>query len=143
MTLKQLENLVKTKNLKREPPDQKEFDNLLNSGRNRLTDAQKHALSFESRFDLAYNASHAFSLAALRWHGYRPDKRYMVFQCLPPTLGLGPEVCRVLDKCHEQSNITEYQGNLEIEEQLLIDLIVAAKYVLESVSNLGPVPENK
>jgi hypothetical protein len=42
----------------------------------------------ESRFDLAYNAAHALCLAALRWHGYRPTNRYIVFQGLPHTLGL-------------------------------------------------------
>ena len=35
-------------------------------------------------------------LAALRWLGYRPANRYIVFQVLPHTLGLGPEVTREL-----------------------------------------------
>ena len=39
----------------------------------------------ESRFDLAYNPSHALALANLRWHGYRSDIRYIVFQCLQHT----------------------------------------------------------
>jgi len=40
-------------------------------------------------------------LAALRRLGYRAENRYIVFQVLPHTLGLGPEVWRVLAKCHE------------------------------------------
>jgi hypothetical protein len=48
--------------------------------------------SLESRFDLAYGAAHALCLAALRHHGYRASKRYIVFQILPDTLGLVPEV---------------------------------------------------
>lgn len=45
-------------------------------------------LSEDSQFMLAYGAAHSFSLAALRWHGYRSDSRYLVFQCLQHTLGL-------------------------------------------------------
>ena len=56
----------------------------------------KTSLSLESRFDLAYNSAHAFCLAALRANGYRPQNRYVVFQLLPHTLGLGPEVWRIL-----------------------------------------------
>ena len=83
------------RSLKPEPPDTKEFAGLLNSGRRRLQDARQESLSLEGRFDLAYNAAHALCLAALRWHGYRSANRYLVFQLLPDTLGLGPEVWRV------------------------------------------------
>ncbi len=64
------------KPLKAEPPDAKEFAGLKRSGVARLTDAANATLAFESRFDLAYNAAHALSLAALRRHGYRSDNRY-------------------------------------------------------------------
>lgn len=64
-----LDNLVRIGQLKTEPPAQAEFDGLVRSGQVRLTDAKNVALSLESRFDLAYNAAHALSLAALRWHG--------------------------------------------------------------------------
>jgi hypothetical protein len=52
--------------LEREPPDRMEFDGLVRSGRARLSDAGNPQLALESRFDLAYNASHALCLAALR-----------------------------------------------------------------------------
>src|SRR5690348_14468932 len=100
MTSRELDNLVKSGLLKAEPGNQKEFDGLLASGRKRLVDAGKNSLALESQFDLAYNAAHSFSLAAMRWHGYRPDKRFVVFQSLIHTLGLGSEVWRILDKCH-------------------------------------------
>ena len=88
-----LEHLAGTgKPLLAEAPDAAEFAGLLRSGRARLTDARNAALSLESRFDLAYNAAHALCLAALRRQGYRPRNRYIVFQVLPHTLGLGPEV---------------------------------------------------
>jgi len=84
------------KPLKAEPPDAKEFAGLKRAGLARLKDAGNTDLALESRFDLAYNAAHALCLAALRWHGYRSANRYLVFQMLPHTLGLGPETWRVL-----------------------------------------------
>jgi len=100
MTSPNLDRLVQTGSLHHEPGDQREFDGLVASGQARLSDARLESLSIESRFDLAYNAAHALSLAALRWHGYRSSNRYTVFQVLPHTLGVGPEVWRVLDLCH-------------------------------------------
>lgn len=137
MTSRQLDNLVKTGKLKVEPGSQSEFDGLLRSGRARLIDARNEALSIESRFDLAYNASHALALAALRWHGYRSENRYLVFQVLEHTLGIAPEVWRVLAKCHERRNLAEYEGHLEIDDQLLVDLIKAGVLLLEKASALG------
>jgi hypothetical protein len=91
-----------------ELPDQSEFAGLKKSGLARLKDASSAANSLESRFDLAYNAAHAFCLAALRYRGFRPQNRYIVFQVLPHTLGLGPEVWRVLAKAHELRNLGEH-----------------------------------
>jgi hypothetical protein len=83
----QLENLVEIGKLKPEPPAQTELDGLIHSGTVRFADAKNDKLSFESRFDLAYNAAHAHALAALRFHGYRSENRYLVFQSLEHTLG--------------------------------------------------------
>ena len=107
------------KPLKAEPPDAAETAGLLRTGRARLHDAANLALSLESRFDLAYNAAHALCLAALRRMGYRAANRSIVFQVLPHTLGLGPEVWRVLDKCHNTRNLGEYEGLLDVDERLL------------------------
>ena len=78
------------------------------------------------------------SLAALRWHGYRAGNRYIVFQALPHTLGLGPEVWRVLAKCHEVRNLGEYEGDLNVDERLVIDLIAACKAVAAALEKLAP-----
>ena len=80
MTSQNLEQLTKTGSLKPEPRDQREHDGLVRSARVRLTDARTAPLSLESKFDLGYNAAHALALAALRWHGYRSENRYLVFQ---------------------------------------------------------------
>jgi len=138
MTLEKLDNLVKIKQLKAEPPDQKEFDGMLSSAKRRLTDAQNESLSEDSQFSLAYGAAHALALAALRWHGYRSESRYLVFQCLEQTVGLEKSKWRVLDKCHKQRNIAEYEGHLEISSQLLGELIEISKELLARVEGLGP-----
>jgi len=129
------------KPLRAEPPDQQEFEGLIRSGRARLRDALNESLSIESRFDLAYNAAHAFCLAALRWHGYRSSNRYVVFQLLPHTLDLGPAVWRVLDKCHNIRNLGEYEGDLNVDERIVNDLLVACQAVAVSVDALSPLPE--
>ena len=95
--------------------------------------AENTSLSLDSRFDLAYSAAHALCLAALRHHGYRPSKRYVVFQVLPDTLGLGPNVWRVLAKCHDMRNRTEYQGAVDVDERLVADLLTATRKVAEQV----------
>jgi hypothetical protein len=48
---------------------------------------------------------------------------------LPHTLGLGPEVWRVLDKCHQIRNLGEYEGDLNIDERIVADLITACQAV--------------
>lgn len=131
-----LENLVKTGALKKEPKSDDEFQGLLQSGIARFKDAKNKTLSLESRFDLAYNASHALALAALRWQGYRPNSRYIVFQVLPLTLNLGPEIWRVFAECHKQRNLAEYEGFLDISEQLFKDLLKSTQRLLEKVLEL-------
>lgn len=113
------------KDLYAEPADAKEFISLRDSGLTRLADASVAGLSLESRFDLAYNAAHALCLAALRWHGYRSHNRYLVFQVLPHTLSLGPEVWRVLAKAHDLRNASEYVGKFDVDERIVSDLIAA------------------
>ncbi|PHS24951.1 MAG: hypothetical protein COA83_06685 [Methylophaga sp.] len=139
MTLQQLDNLVKIQKLKIEPPDQNEFDGMVRSAKRRLQDAQIEGLSEEGRFSLAYGAAHALALAAMRWHGYRSDNRYLVLQCLQHTVNLDNAKWRVLDKCHKQRNLAEYEGYLEISPQLLSELISITKELVSLVEELGPI----
>lgn len=134
-----LDNLCgPNKPLAAEPPDAREFAGLLRSGLARLADARVAQLSVEGRFDLAYNAAHAMCLAALRWHGYRSSNRFIVFQVLPHTLELGPEVWRVLAKGHEIRNLGEYEGDLNVDERIVRDLIAACERVALKLSALPP-----
>ena len=139
MALEKLDNLVKIKQLKVEPPDQQEFDGMLASAKRRLQDARIEQLSDEGRFSLAYGAAHALALAALRWHGYRSENRYLVFQCLQHTTGLNKVKGRVLDQCHKARNLAEYEGHLEITSQLVKELIQISDELVELVESLGPV----
>tara|TARA_R100001480_G_scaffold136521_1_gene133636 strand:- start:13512 stop:13931 length:420 start_codon:yes stop_codon:yes gene_type:complete len=134
-----LDNLVKINELKAEPPDQAEFDGMLAAARSKLQDAQLDGLSKDSQFTLAYGAAHALALSALRWHGYRSDKRYIVFQCLQHTVNLPAEEWRVFDLCHKRRNLAEYEGHLEVEDGLLRDLLRLTQALLEQVAALGPV----
>jgi len=139
MTLKNLDNLVKIKQLKTEPPDQAEFNGMVSSAKRRLQDAAVEAVSEEGRFLSAYGAAHVMSVAALRWHGYRSDNRYLVFQCLEHTVGFEKAKWRLLAKCHNQRNLAEYEGHLEITPQLLKELIEVTQELLVLVESLGPV----
>jgi hypothetical protein len=59
-----------------------------------------------------------------------------VFQVLPHTLGVGPEVWRILDKCHRIRNLAEYEGYLDFDVQLLNELLLAAQGMLDKLSKL-------
>lgn len=132
----QLDNLARIGQLKAEPAAEGELRGLLRSGTRRLDDAAREELSLESRFDLAYNAAHALALAALRFHGYRSDSRYLVFQCLQHTLELPAEQWRVLDQAHRKRNLAEYEGEMDLDEQLVAALLRVAQEVARRVTAL-------
>ena len=73
-------------------------------------------------------------LAALRRNGCRLINRQIVFQVLPHTLGLGPVVWRVLDKCHNTRNLGEYEGMLDVDAGLVADLIAATQKVSDALT---------
>jgi hypothetical protein len=110
MAIPQLDNLVRIGKLKIEPPERAEFDGLVRSGSARLKDARNERLAAESRFDLAYNAAHALTLAALR----------------------------VLDRAHAKRNAAEYSGEMEIDAELLAALLRVGRELEEHVLGLKP-----
>jgi hypothetical protein len=129
-----LENLCGPgKPLKAEPSDEAEIAGLRRSAQARLKDAAKMDLALDSRFDLAYGAAHALCVAALRRSGYRANQRYIVFQLLPHTLGLGPEIWRVISRCHELRNLAEYEGELQVTEELLEELLTICGRLAEKM----------
>lgn len=137
---KQLDSLVATGQLKAEPPSPTELDGLIRSAEVRLQDAGRTENSIEGRFDLVYNAAHSFALAALRWHGYRPDKRYIVFQALAHTISMPAAQWRILDDAHRKRNAVEYEGIAELEPEFFEAVFRVTQELAKCVRSLGPVP---
>ena len=120
MTHEQLDNLVNEGKLKKGAVAEQGISNLISSGEAWLKDAKNEQLSEASRFDLACNALHALSLAALQIAGYRPDRnRYVVFRSLECTLGISNKKRRILGNAHRIRNLVQYEGGAEITGELI------------------------
>jgi hypothetical protein len=128
--------LVRAGKLKAEPRNDAEVARLLAMARTRLGDAGLKGASAEGRFTSAYNAAHAASLAALRWHGYRSESRFMVFQCLTHTLKWEPARWRVLDVAHRKRNLAEYEGVIDVEESAIKELCALTAQLIADVTKL-------
>ncbi|MBI4754545.1 MAG: hypothetical protein HY778_03800 [Betaproteobacteria bacterium] len=131
-----LDNLVRIGQLKAEPRNDAEVGRMLALARGRLVDARQTNITLEGRFTSAYNAAHAAALAALRWHGYRSENRYTVFQCLAHTLNWPAPRWRVLDAAHQKRNMAEYEGFLEIEESAIAELCDLVAELIKDVTKL-------
>ena len=136
MSQPELENLVRIGQLKAEPRNALEAARMLDMARTRLADAKLSKLSLEGRFTSAYNAAHAAALAALRWHGYRSENRYTVFQCLTHTLGWPPSRFRVFDAAHQKRNLAEYEGYLDVEESTVAEMCELVAQLVSDVQAL-------
>ncbi len=136
MSLPELDNLVRIVQLKAEPRNEQEVTRMLTMAQTRQSDAKLSSLSLEGRFTSAYNAAHAAALAALRWHGYRSENRYTVFQCLPHTLGWPGNRWRVLDAAHQKRNLAEYEGYLEVEESTVTEMCTLVQGLIADVQTL-------
>lgn len=135
-----LANLARIGQLKAEPPDARERAGLLRSATVRLRDARQSILSLESRFDLAYNAAHAAALSALRQHGYRSDNRYLVFLSLEHTLGFTPQQWMLLSQAHKKRNLAEYEGDLDVTQGFVDELIEHVQQLLAAAQALDAPP---
>lgn len=131
-----LANLARIGQLKVEARNPAEVLRMLKQAKTRLADAQLAHVSVDGRFASSYGAGHAAALAALRWHGYRSENRFMVFQCLPHTLGWPPHRWRVLDTAHQKRNLAEYEGYLDVEESLVRELIALVSDLIADVEAL-------
>jgi hypothetical protein len=136
LSLPELDNLVRIGQLKAEPRNAQEVTRMLAMAQTRLSDAQLNKLSLEGRFTSAYNAAHTAALAALRWHGYRSENRYTVFQCLTHTLGWPANRWRVLDTAHQKRNLAEYEGYLEVEESTVAEMCTLVQGLIADVQAL-------
>lgn len=137
MNLPALDNLVRIGQLKAEPRNDAEVERMLAMARSRLADAGQTNISLEGRFTSAYNAAHAAALAALRWHGYRSENRFTVFQSLTHTLNWPAPRWRVLDDAHQKRNMAEYEGFLEAEESTIAELCEVVDGLIGDVAKLA------
>ena len=134
------ENLLKIGHIKAEPHNPAEVRRLIAMANTRLTDALLPGASPEGRFISAYNAAHATALAALRWHGYRSENRFTVFQCLAHTLNWPAARWRVFDAAHRKRNVAEYEGLLEVEESGIAELCALTKELIAEATRLTAGP---
>jgi hypothetical protein len=72
----------------------------------------------------------------LRWHGYRSENRFTVFQCLTHTLGWDDVRWRVLDAAHRQRNLVEYECFMEVEESAIAELCALVEALIAGVDRL-------
>lgn len=136
MSSRALENLARIGQIKPEPPSDAEVRRMLAMARTHLDDARLDSLSPMGRFISAYSAAHAAALAALRWHGYRSENRFTVFQCLEHTLGWPPTRWRLLDSAHRKRNLAEYEGFLEVEAAEIDDLCSVVSDLIADAAKL-------
>ncbi len=115
---------------------------MIAAAKRNMQDASIPGLSEEGRFTLLYGVAYAISLAAMRWHGYRSNNRYLVFQCLQHTVGLDSVKWRILDQCYNARNLAEYEGHLEISPQLMIELEEITNEIILTVERFGSVQDN-
>lgn len=131
-----LANLARIGQLKTEARNPAEVSRMLRLAKTRLADAQLAGVSVDGRFSSCYGAGHAAALAALRWHGYRSENRFTVFQCLPHTLGWPAHRWRVLDAAHQKRNLAEYEGYLDIQESMVLELLAVVRELITDVEKL-------
>ena len=131
-----LDNLVRIGQLKAEPRNEAESRRMLAMARTHLADARTAGPSTTGRFLSAYSAGHAAALAVLRWHGYRSENRYTVFQCLAHTVNWPAPRWRVLDLAHQKRNRAEYEGFLEAEESAIAELCALVEELIADSATL-------
>src|SRR6266478_986913 len=128
MGKQELNNLVKIRKLKVEPSSRKAFDGMLAAARRSLADAQNETIETDSRL----------ALAALRQQGYRSEDRITVFQTLVHTLGTDNADIQIFLKAHNERNLAEYEGRVDIDDKLLADLVSCTKKLETAVGKLVP-----
>jgi hypothetical protein len=109
------------------------------SARVSLVDAQSESIEADSQFTLAYGAAHRLALAALRHQGYRSNnRRDTVFQTLAHTLGTSNADIQTFLRAHNERNLAQYEGRVDVDEKLLANLIGATKRLETAVGKLTP-----
>lgn len=77
----------------------------------------------------------------MRREGYRSENRITVFQTLVHTLGTTAADVQIFLQAHNERNLAEYEGRMEIDEKLLANLIRCTKTIEAAVARLDPPAE--
>ncbi len=133
-----LENLVKINKLSPHVSNATEVGRLLAASRRNVADSSVAMISDETRFDAAYKAIMQCGLVGLLANNYRlstttPGHHQTVIQCLELTMGVPPEVWRVLDALRKKRNLNDYGGGL-IEPASVTECIQQATALLETTA---------
>jgi len=99
----------------------KEFAGLLRSGQSRLKDAATRASHSKSR-STGLQAAHALCLRRFAGMATVRATATSSSRSCPTRSGLGPEVWRVLDKCHKCAT-RRVRGRSHVDDRLVTDLI--------------------
>jgi hypothetical protein len=87
---------------------------------------------------LIWRTARRIGWRSLRYQGYRSENRITVFQTLVHTLGSDNADVQIFLKAHNERNLAEYEGRMEIDEGLLADLIRCTKKLETAVGKLDP-----
>lgn len=131
-----LENLVKINKLTPHVSNAAEVGRLLAAARRNVADSSVATISEETRFDAAYKAIMQCGLVGLLANNYRPSTttpghHQTVIQCLELTMGVSPDVSRVLDALRKKRNLNDYDGG-QIEPASVAECIQQATVLLET-----------
>jgi hypothetical protein len=84
--------------------------------------AARNDLSLEGRCDLPYNAAYALAPGVPPTRGHRPDARYPFLQRFRHAVDLPPEQSRVLGQALRKHRLADHEGQMEIDQQLVVVL---------------------
>ena len=136
MSLSNLDNLVKTGQLKVEPMNQLEFSGLLRSGEARLHDPANPSLAAESQFDLAYNAATRYLLPHYVGMDINRVIAIWCFRYYLIPLGLAHKFGACWQNVMIVAMLPNTKDYFEMDEQLLKDLLTATQILLARVRSL-------
>lgn len=141
-----LQNLVERKLLREEKGAPQEVQGLLASASSFLADARREGNSDATRFNVACEAAHALSLAALRACDLRPAQgpghRAIVFSVLDVTAAAPAAIHVPLSKAHDKRNKLTYDGLTTFSAAEIAELIDSVgkleKLVRDSIAAARP-----
>ena len=142
MGKQEFDNLVKIKRLKSEPPTHSEYTGMAGVRTQAPCRCAERRPGPRQPIRSRLCAAHRLALAALRREAYRSEGRITVFQTLVHTLGTDRAHIQTFLKAHNERNLAEYQGRVEIDPKLLADLVRSTKALETEVSKLAPPVED-